>query len=65
MADDRLRHDVAWTTATHILEVFAPCLREEEQREAFAEIYARVQAGLECFEIQAERMQRRLKPSSN
>ncbi len=65
MANERLTHDVAWTTATHILDVFAPCLREEEQRDAFAEIYVRVKAGLECFEIQAERMQRRLKPSSN
>ncbi len=65
MADDRLRHDVAWTTATHILEVFARRVFVEEEQAriwTFAEIYARVQAGLECFEIQAERMQRRLKP---
>jgi hypothetical protein len=65
MGHDRLTHDVAWTTAMHILEVVAPCLREEEQREAFAQFYVLVKAGLECFEIQAERADRRLKPSSN
>ena len=61
----RLTHDVAWITSQHIVEVFAPLLREEEQREAFAEVYARVKAGIECFEIQSERMQQRLKPSKN
>jgi hypothetical protein len=61
----RLIHDVAWATSQHILEVFAPLLREEEQRDAFVEIYARVKAGMECLAIQADRMQRRIKPSNN
>ena len=63
--NSRLVHDTAWATAQHILEVFAPLLREEEQREAFAEIYVRVKAGIECLEIQSERMQQRMKPSRN
>ncbi len=65
MSSESLRHDAAWATAVSIVEVFAPLLREEEQREAFAEIYARVKAGIECFEIKAERMHQRLKPSCN
>ena len=59
-----LKHDVAWTITQHVLEVFAPLLREEEKHEAFAEIFARVQAGIECLEIQSERMRQRLNTTS-
>ena len=65
MANKRLIHDVAFATSRHILEVFAGCLREEEQRDAFAEIYDRVKAGIECFEIQSNRLERRLHPGRN
>jgi hypothetical protein len=47
------------------VELFASVLREEEQSDAFAEVYARVKAGLEAFRIQDERMRQRLKPSKN
>lgn len=65
MQNCSLIHDVSWATALHIVEVFAPCLREEEKREAFVEVYARVKAGLECYEVQAARRESRLKPSVN
>jgi hypothetical protein len=65
MANQRLIHDVAYATSRHILEVFAGCLREEEQRDAFAEIYERVKAGIECYEVQNRRMERRLEPGRN
>ena len=65
MESDSLTHDVAWVTAMHIVEVFAGCLREDERRDAFAEVYARVKAGLEWFQIQENRMQRRLRPGVN
>ena len=65
MTSDSLTHDVAWVTALHIVEVFAGCLREEERRDAFAEVYARVKAGLEWFEVEGNRMQRRLRPGDN
>jgi hypothetical protein len=65
VANQRLPHDVAFVTLRHILEVFASCLREEEQRAALTEIYERVKAGLECFEIQNDRMARRLQPARN
>ena len=61
----RLTHDVAWTTAKHIVDLFAPLLRELDRHEAFVEIYFRVKAGIECFQIQDERMHQRMKPSDN
>jgi len=64
MASESLTHDVAMVTAIHIVEVFAGCLREEEQCDAFNEVYARVKAGLECFQIQENRM-RRMQPGLN
>ena len=65
MVSEFLTQEVAWVTAMHIVEVFAGCLREEEQREAFAEVYTRVKAGLECYPIQKNRMQLRLQPGVN
>lgn len=63
--NQRLVHDVAFATSLHILDVFACCLREEERRDAFAEIYARVKAGIEAFEIHSNRMLSRLHPGRN
>lgn len=62
---ERLKHDTAWVLSHSILEIFAPCLREEEQREAFAEVYVRIKAGLEALCIQEERQAQRLSPSKN
>jgi len=63
--NERLVHDVACATTQHIFEVMVGCLREDEQQDAFEEIYARVKAGIECFEIHNNRMKRRLSPGSN
>jgi hypothetical protein len=65
VANQRLIHDVAFATSRGILEVIAGCLREEEQREAFAEIYERVKAGIESFELHSDRMESRLRPGRN
>jgi hypothetical protein len=64
MADERLIHDVAVATSRHILDLFVGCIREEEQRDAFEEIYERVKAGIECFDLQSSRMDR-LEPGRN
>jgi hypothetical protein len=64
MSDSR-RHDAAWPGAFSIVEVFAPLLREEEQSEAFHEVYRRLMALLEAYDIQSERAQRRLRPCKN
>jgi hypothetical protein len=55
VAEERLIHGVAVATTTHILEIVAPCLREEERRDAFAEIYERVKAGIEAFALAKSR----------
>jgi hypothetical protein len=65
VANQRLIHDVAVATSKQVLAVFAPCLREEEQRGAFEEIYARIKAGIECFEIESTKMMCRLRPGRN
>jgi hypothetical protein len=65
VANQRLIHDVAFATSRHILEVFAGCIREEVHREAFAEIYERVKAGIESFELHSNRMESRLRPGRN
>jgi hypothetical protein len=59
-----LTHDVAMEMAKEIVEVFAGCLRDEERREAFIEVYTRLKAGLEDFEDRTSRMQLRMKPCS-
>ncbi len=65
MANQRLINEVALSTSRSILKVFARCLREEEQRDAFAEIYDRVKEGLEFYELSRNRMQCRLHPGRN
>jgi hypothetical protein len=65
MSMDRIRHDVAFAASLHILELFAPLLREEEKQDAFDEAFAIIKAALESYELQTTRMQQRLKPLSN
>jgi hypothetical protein len=63
--NEKLIHDVTLVCSRQILEVIGNCLREEERKDAYEEIYACVKAGLECFEIQSDRFQRLLKPGNN
>jgi hypothetical protein len=65
MQHDSLRHDVAVSTAKHIVELFEGCLRDEEKHDAFIEVYVRVRSALEFFQIRAERMRERLHPGRN
>jgi hypothetical protein len=62
---EQLTHDVALATSRHILELFAGCIREEEQRDALKAIYERIRAGIECFELHNNRPERRLEPGRN
>jgi hypothetical protein len=64
MTSNSLIHDVAWATAKDIVEVFAGCLREEELRDAFAEVYTRVKTSLKRFHIEEKRLERRMRPGS-
>jgi hypothetical protein len=66
MAHQRLRHDVAAATAKAVLEIVAPCLRPEEQHEAWGMFLTAITAGLEKYEELRQRELHRLaRPSDN
>jgi hypothetical protein len=65
MKNQSLQHDHAFALATAILEMVAPCLRGEEQRDAFDMFYEAAKAGFQHYEEQADRRQQRLGPSAN
>jgi hypothetical protein len=52
---ESLKHEVALATALHVVDVFARCMRGEERKHGFTEVYTRVRAGLEYFECHANR----------
>ena len=56
---------VAWATAIEIVEVFSRILRDDEKRDAFVEVYARVTESLERYESEQAPRSERLKPSQN
>jgi hypothetical protein len=62
MKSQSLQHDVIRETAIKIVGIFAPLLREEEQRDAFIEVYERVKEGFELLEIREQRLKARMKP---
>ncbi len=63
--NEHLIHDTSWSAAYSMVEVVAPCLREEEQAEAFHAFYRRVRAALEAYAIMSERGWRCANPSRN
>lgn len=63
--NQRLIHDATYAISIQILQTIATCLREEEQRDAFAEFYRIVKEGLESYEIKIDRMQSRLRGSGS
>jgi len=65
MAGESLRNDVAHSTAIQIVELFASLLREEEQRDAFVEVYALVLAGFESIETRQLGAINKIRPSQN
>jgi hypothetical protein len=56
----RLLHDEAYAAALRLLHTVAPCLREEERRDALEEFYAIVRDALEAFAAKGERLHQRL-----
>ena len=65
MNNDRIRHDVAVAGATALLHSFCGCLREEERRDAFDEFYRVLLESLDKFQLQSDRMMKRLDPTNN
>lgn len=66
MGQVSLQHDTAFAAARELLGIVAPCLREEERRDAFDEFYRVCKAALEQYEMRMQREAARLcKPSRN
>jgi hypothetical protein len=62
---DSDRHDHAWAGAKSVMDVIDSLLMEHEKRDAFAEIYIRLKAMLECYDIVRTRRELRMRPSRN
>ena len=65
MRSQSLLNECAMRIAQACLNIVAPCLREEERKEAFAAFFDAVKPLLDEYETRAERMSRRVRPSSN
>lgn len=65
MNSSSLIHNHAWAITGHLVEVVSGSLREEEQREVFAELYEIVKAGLESYQVYLQRQRSRLGTSRN
>ena len=60
-----LMHDMAFRISAEILRTFSGVLREEEQQDAFWEIYESIKEGLQEYETKADRRMSRLNPGRN
>ncbi len=63
--DGQVIHDISTAAGVSILEVFKYMLREEEERDAFGEIYVRVVAALQAYQIKSKCAAERMQPSRN
>ncbi len=59
------RHEVAWPASLSILSVLQDWVPEGEHRAAMQDIYVRVIAALELYDIYAQRRLRETEPSEN
>jgi len=58
-------HDAAFLLATELLATVKDCLHEQEHRDAFEDFFTICKRNLQAYEIQAERMPKRLGASRN
>lgn len=63
--NERLINQTAFLMAREILGTVQNCLRPEEHRDAFQEFYATCKRNLQAYQVQMERMEKRLRPSPN
>jgi len=61
----RLQHDAAVAIATACLDVIFPCIHVALHKQAWESFYTVVKSGLEAYEVQVDRMQKRMKPLEN
>jgi late competence protein required for DNA uptake (superfamily II DNA/RNA helicase) len=60
-----LIHDLAWLGSESVMEVIENIVMDSERVDVRMEIYARIRASIETFEIQKARILHRLNPSKN
>jgi hypothetical protein len=60
-----LHSAAAWAIATALMDRVGASLPEDERCETFGVFYTIVRSGIEAYEIQHNRLQRRLRPSSS
>jgi hypothetical protein len=65
MQSESLKHDHAMAMARAVMDIVSPCIREEEKRDAFDLFYEACKAGLQSYEMHADRMRRRVEPGKN
>jgi hypothetical protein len=65
MQTSTLIHDVSWAASVAIMEMLENVLLPQERKDAFGEIYERIKAGIEAYEVQVARQQLRMRPSRN
>ena len=65
MSNQRLQHDAAVAIAKACLDVIAPSIHPELDKQVWQSFYEVAKAGIEAYEVQVDRMQHRLHPSRN
>ncbi len=60
MSNERLINDTCFATAKDILSLVAHLIREEEHKDAFTEFYDIVRQRLVRYEVERERLLRRI-----
>ena len=61
----RLIHDGAVAMSKALMEVVENSIRPEARLDAYSQLYIVCKGGVEAYETQRERMERRLAPSNN
>jgi hypothetical protein len=60
-----LMHEVSWAAGQNLAQVMRDLERPGKLDEAFIYLYAGVKAALEAYEIRANRMVSRMRPTEN
>jgi hypothetical protein len=60
-----LKHDVALVTGQHCVELVSNVLDRVQQRQALQGFYEIILAALDAYDLQSDRMRRRMRPLDN
>lgn len=63
--NQRVKHDVALVTGHHCVELVSNVLDCEQKKQALQGFYEIILAALEAYDLQSDRMRRRLRPLDN